>query len=377
MGDSPEVKHLKSQLRTAAVATENGDFDTARKIALEILDQNAGNLAALHIYFDSTKITPNDPILDRLGQFCENEALPQTIQSQLQFMYGKGLSDQGQYASAFNAFVKANDMSGKKANPSATASLSSALIDNVKNRGIPTLDDSGHRLIFVLGMPRSGTSIMSQSLGCHSEIVSLGERVGLGEALDHAGWSGLSSDKLSGFLDGLDQQKLSEIRKYYLNSIDAQNAVYVDKMPENYWFAWIIPHLFPNAQIIHMKRPPLANCWSCFRHDFKDGHHYSYNFKTMMAQYAIYSKMVLEWQALAPKKWHDVNLDDFAVDPKQHILPVLQILNLTWQDACLTPENSKSTVSTLSKWQVRQGLNVKISQAWQNYLPFIQDRFLK
>ena len=97
----------------------------------------------------------------------------------------------------------------------------------------------------------------------------------------------------------------------------------------------------------------------------------------MMAQYAIYSEMVLEWQALAPDQWHDVNLDDFVLEPKGHLLPVIKHLDLAWQDACLTPEKNKDTVSTLSKWQVRQGLNVKISQEWQNYLPFIQSVFLK
>ena len=212
MGETAEVKLLKSQLHTAAVATENGDFKTARNIALAILKDNAGNLAALHIYFDSTKIKKNDPILDRLSQFCENKTLSQPIQSQLQFMYGKGLADQGHYELAFNAFVSANALSGKKSNPNATASLSKALVNQVKTHDIPRLDTDGNRLIFVLGMPRSGTSIMSQSLGCHSEIVSLGERVGLGEALDQAGWSGLSSDKLSDFFGSLDREKLSEIR---------------------------------------------------------------------------------------------------------------------------------------------------------------------
>jgi hypothetical protein len=377
MGEEAAVTLLKSKLHAAAVATENGDFDAAREIALQILGDNAGNLAALHIYFDSTKIKNGDPILENLSKFCQNKTIPEGIQSQLQFMYGKGLSDQGSYESAFNAFVAANRLSGKSANPNATASLSKSLINNINSRKIPYLNGCKTRLIFVLGMPRSGTSIMSQSLGCHSEITSLGERVGLGEALDHAGWKGLSSDSLGAFLDGLDQQKLTQIRGQYLNSIGAQGAVYVDKMPENYWFAWIIPHLFPNAQIIHMKRPPLANCWSCFRHDFKDGHHYSYNFKTMMAQYAIYSEMVLEWQALAPDNWHNVNLDDFVTDAKSQLLPTIKHFDLKWQDACLTPEKNKGSVSTLSKWQVRQGLNVNISKAWENYLPFIQKTFLK
>lgn len=134
MGKDANVTLLKSKLHAAAVATENGDFEAARDIALQILGDNAGNLAALHIYFDSTKIKAGDPILDNLAKFCQNKTLPEATQSQLQFMYGKGLSDQGAYEPAFHAFVAANRLSGKTANPNATASLSKALISNVKTR---------------------------------------------------------------------------------------------------------------------------------------------------------------------------------------------------------------------------------------------------
>lgn len=96
----------------------------------------------------------------------------------------------------------------------------------------------------------------------------------------------------------------------------------------------------------------------------------------MMAQYAIYLEMVEVWKTLNPKNWHDVNSDDFVIDPKQNLLPIFKNMELPLEDACLTPERSNSTVSTLSKWQVRQGLDVKISQDWQNYLPFIQKTFL-
>lgn len=367
-------------VKSAFLATQTGDFETARALSLQVLSTDTGNLAALHIYFDSTKIKSGDPIFANLVQFCENTTLPAKIRSELFFMLGKGFADQHATTDAFNAFVQANKLAGKRGDPNGTSALSKSLIRHVNVLQTRPLAPSTTRMIFILGMPRSGTSIMAQSLACHTNVLSLGENTGLGGAMGAAGWTDLSLDHLPAFFAQITPAVLADIRDRYLASVnvpyDPAQTVLVDKMPENYWFAWIIPLIFPNAQIVHMKRQPLANCWSCFRHDFKDGHHYAYDFKTMMAQYAIYAETVAKWRELSPNNWHETPLDTFVSDPRAVIEPVLKNLDLGWQDACLSPENNKSAVSTLSKWQVRQGLDRKISDGWKAYLPLIKQRFL-
>tara|TARA_R110002124_G_scaffold83738_6_gene218944 strand:- start:285 stop:1424 length:1140 start_codon:yes stop_codon:yes gene_type:complete len=367
-------------LQQAYCATQTGDFDTAQNLAKQILHDDPGNLSALHIYFDSTKINDGDPIFSNLQNFCKNDALADDIRSQLFFMLGKGFADHTQYADAFDAFVTANKLAKKHSNPNAVAALSKALVTQVSTLKIPALEPRQPRMIFILGMPRSGTSIMAQSLSNHSDIVSLGENTGLGGALQSVGWTDLSLEALPAFFHGLTAETLLEIRAHYIASItvpfDPHATVLVDKMPENYWFAWVIPLLFPNAQIVHMTRPPLANCWSCFRHDFKDGHHYSYDFKTMMAHYAIYAEMVTHWRARTKDGWFEMPLDEFVSDPRASLEPIINGVDLAWQDACLSPEKNETAVSTLSKWQVRQGLDRKISREWENYLPFIRKAFL-
>lgn len=375
-----DEKSLRKLLSRGRKATERGNFDKAREIALEILDELPGNLAALHIYFDSTKIAPNDAVMERLERFCANRTIKPKLRSQLFFMLGKGYADQKQHEQAFEAFIKANKLTGKTANANATASLSKSLISQVKNSNLPILDVTPPQIIFILGMPRSGTSIMAQSLSRHSQIKSLGESVGLGDALRKAGWGDLSGDTLAEFMSSLDEAKLEQIRQDYLTAIGFDPAkperVFVDKMPENYWFAWIIRSCFPNAQIVHMKRPPLANCWSCFRHDFQDGHHYSYDFPAMMAHYAIYSDMTEEWNKQSPENWLNVELETFVKDPKTTLETILGQSALAFEPACLEPEKHTGKVSTLSKWQVRQGLSSNISEDWKNYLPFIKRRFM-
>lgn len=371
---------IQDAVKRGHAATKVGDFDLARSLAMEVFEHDPGNLAALHMYVSSTKMHSDDAVLARLAKFSQNDSLPSKIRSQIFFMYGKGLADAKNYKAAFDAFKTANQLTGKKSNPNATNALAKSLVAKVKASNIDVLDATLPKLVFILGMPRSGTSIMAQTLDCHSAVQSLGENVGLGGALKKAGWTSLSMDGFDQFLNNLNMETLAKIRADYLKTIDPKgpdpDLVYVDKMPENYWFAWIIPHIFPDAVIIHMKRPPLANCWSCFRHDFADGHHYSYNFNTMLAQYAIYAEMTEHWKSRVGTNWFDVELDSFVPNAKSVLNPILQTMNLPWQDTLLEPEKNTNAVSTLSKWQVRQGLNTTISDAWKNYLPFIQAEFL-
>ena len=96
----------------------------------------------------------------------------------------------------------------------------------------------------------------------------------------------------------------------------------------------------------------------------------------MMAHYAIYAEMVTHWRARTKDGWFEMPLDEFVSDPRASLEPIINGVDLAWQDACLSPEKNETAVSTLSKWQVRQGLDRKISREWENYLPFIRKAFL-
>jgi hypothetical protein len=127
----------------------------------------------------------------------------------------------------------------------------------------------------------------------------------------------------------------------------------------------------PDAVIVHMHRDPRATCWSCFRNDFGQGHGYSTDFPTLAAHHARHARMITAWRRRAPAQWHDIALDGLVADPQAQLAPMLSALGLSWQAPMASPERAGGALSTLSRWQARQGLDTRISGGWRAYLPMM------
>ncbi len=359
-----DARH-RALLAEGQAALNAGDFARVRAIAGEIFALAPGSRNGLWLYVMSGRIAHGDAIFARIEAAAAQPDLPDAAASQLRFMLGKGYDDMARPGDAFAQFVEANRLKQARYDPAATRRLAGALIARWAALPEIALAPTGPRLVFVLGMPRSGTSLAAQMLGRHPEIANLGEQTALGAALS-------VPDPL-GFFVGLDRTRLEGARHAYLDGIGADlrsEPVLVDKMPENYWFAGLIPMLFPDAIILHMRRPRLATCWSCFRNDFREGHAYSSDFNHLLAHYDTHLALTAAARPHAGALWHEVALEALTADPRATLEPVLAQLGLDWNDACLTPE-AGGAAATLSKWQLRQGIDPTLPQGWRTYLPFI------
>lgn len=371
-----DIPDLHDQLAAARRAVNCGRFAEARKGCRAIFALDPGNLAGLQIYTSATVFAANDPVLARIKAFAARRDLPDAHASQLHFMLGKALDDLGRTRAAFAAFRRANALKPVKFDAVARSDFAERLIAASAALRLPALPPAAPRMVFVLGMPRSGTSLMAQCLDAHPQITSLGEMTALGAALTTA-HDGKTRIRLPEFLKTADQALLEQARRIYRQAIPARarasGHVLIDKMPENYWLAFAIPLIFPDALILHMRRDRLATCWSCYRNDFGQGHEYSYDFNNLLTQFETQERLSAAWKVRHAGHWRDVALDRLAGTPRETIAPVLERLSLKWNEACLTPAATGGEVRTLSKFQVRRGIRPGIATAWRAYEPLIRE----
>ncbi|HAV07359.1 MAG TPA: hypothetical protein DCX13_00605 [Rhodobacteraceae bacterium] len=366
----------RALLEHGQAALNAGDFMAARAVAAEVFAFAPGSIGALWLHVSAGPVNKDDPVFGRLESLAKTPGLAPEMAAQIAFMRGKALDDQRDYPAAFGAFCEANSLKPSEYDPIATRALADALI--AADAQLPDAIRAppfGPRLVFVLGMPRSGTSLMAQMLGAHRGAENLGECTALAPALAR---SDLPGNPHLAAITAATRQSLSAARATYLKAIGATGfpgQVLIDKMPENWWFAPLLPRIFPEAVIVHMRRPRLATAWSCFRNDFAQGHGYATRFPNILAQYETHLALCSAGQARARDgQWHEVGLDALAANPRSSLEPVLGALGLEWDEACLKPEVG-GAMPTLSKWQVRQGIQPKIARGWQAYLPLISQKW--
>ena len=252
-------------------------------------------------------------------------------------------------------------------------------------RRCPTSGLDTNRPIFIVGMPRSGTSLMEQILSNHPSVFGAGELSELGDEIrdtyqsDRAGGAlEIVADDPSGDFgcliprdwENITQERLRDIAERYLNAIeklspDAERVT--DKMPFNYMMAGVIHKLFPNATIIHTRRDPIDTCLSCFFQNFTAGSQFAFDLEQVGLYYRCYENLMLHWRDTLSVPILEVDYEDVVQDPEPNVRRVLEHCGLEWNGNCLNTHKSKRVVRTASYQQVRKPIYKRSAGRWKNY----------
>ena len=234
----------------------------------------------------------------------------------------------------------------------------------------PQLSHPSARPIFILGMPRSGTTLVEQILASHPDVYGAGE-------LDDIGLLGrelLKIDKhgkiVPDCLADVTVEQCHQLAGRYLARLDeiAPGKVHVtDKMPQNFLWVGVITLLFPNAKIIHCRRDPLDTCFSCYANDFATGHAYAYDLATLGKYYNEYWRLMHHWQTVLGIPMLDVSYETLVADQETMTQALLDYCNLDWDDRCLQFYANPRAVATLSYNQVRKPIYSHSVGKWRNY----------
>jgi tetratricopeptide (TPR) repeat protein len=300
-------------------------------------------------------------------------ALPPRDKVHLSYAIGKYFDDVRDYNSAFSSYRQANELA-KTYSPAhdrehfaRTFEFITRLYDRDWIEQAKVRSNTSRLPIFVVGMPRSGTSLAEQILASHPAVFGAGEISFWKIASLKVGASALQGDSSAGELG-----QLAEEYVHMLADLSGGALRVVDKMPGNFAHLGMIHAALPEARIIHMRRNPIDTCLSIYFQNFHVMHSYAHDLEDLAHYYQEYMRVMRHWRCvLPPQAILEVPYESLVEDQETWSRKMLDFIGLPWDPACLDFHRTSRTVSTFSKWQVRQKISKTSVERWRNYAPFV------
>ncbi len=359
----------------ASLLFDVGRLEESRELYASTIKRTPNDAEAHFAYSRLARYTDDDPTLPALQALTRRgRQMGLDAQVKISFTVGKANQDLGRYEDAYRAFRSGNEVH-YKARPYPEAQ-NYALLDDVRSKidgafleryAAAGVEDP--MPIFVLGMPRSGSTLIERMLSAHSAVAAAGEVKYLKACIQRH----LIGDRetIGNALGLWTDRDLRNCASAYLEKLsthaDSCGRV-VDKMPGNYAFIGLIAAMLPNAKIIHTVRHPMATIWSNYSTHFADALYYTYDLDVLGRYFLEYRKTMQHWQSvLSQDRVFDLHYERLVAEPEETLRSLFEYLELPWERACLEFHKAPGHVSTASRAQVRQPLYTAAVDLWQNY----------
>ncbi|HEY2033787.1 MAG TPA: sulfotransferase [Rhizomicrobium sp.] len=300
----------------------------------------------------------------------------------LDFALGKALEDVGEYADSFEHYTRANALRRKsqpysaEQNEKFTQRLKSVytreLFEERKGAGSPAPDP-----IFIVGLPRSGSTLLEQILSSHSQVEGTMELHDVVQMTRELGrWAKKTDDDTyPEVVAELPPDRFAELGEEYLARTKVHRKLgrpfFIDKMPNNFLHIGFIHLMLPNAKIIDARRHPLGCSFSCFKQHFARGQAFSYDLADLGRYYADYVSLMMHYEAVLPGRIHRVIYEAMVADPETEVRRLLDYCGLPFEESCLRFHENDRAVRTASSEQVRQPIYRDATDHWQNFEPWL------
>lgn len=360
-----------AHLGLIALDYDGGQFASAQTRVDRVLELKSEHPAAWAFLPMLRKMTQDDLAWAETAQRLLGNGLKSYDEMCLSYALGKYFDDMRQYQTAFGYYQCANqikrgitgafDRDGWRRRVDATISTcTTEVLRQRTGRG-----SDSRRPLFIVGMPRSGTSLTEQILASHPDVFGAGELQfwGLAHArlTDQPSWH-------------CENQLLQDIAAQYKDELLRHSATalrVVDKMPGNFVHLGLIHVVFPQARILHLQRNPVDTCLSIHFQNFSSGHSYASDLDDLAFYYREYHRIMAHWRAvLPPEVFMDVPYESLVEDHEGWSRRIIEFAGLPWNDCCLNFHETERKVGTASNWQVRQRIYKTSKERWRNYEQF-------
>lgn len=374
--------NAEAQNNLGAIYSEQGKLDEARQCFETAIKVQATFISAHHNLSSLKTYTPNDPHLTLLESLaCEPPK--QTMDSHVRYYFalGKARQDIGQYDRAFAAYSIGNRLKREQLpyNDSRTNIIKQNIMqvfdaDFFKHQQHTVSQTNKAQTektpIFIVGMPRSGTTLIEQIISSHPEVYGAGELADLSKVIvDVLGnVREASFSKRAAALSRQDYQQMAESYIQRVWALSPDSAYITDKMPPNFLFLGLIHMMFPHARIIHSMRDPMDSCLSCYARLFNETMDFAYDLNDLGHYYVHYMELMTHWGKVLPKGTIlDVSYEDVVADSTTQSRRMLEYIGLPWDESCLTFYKNKRHVKTASIAQVRQPIYDSSVGRWKQF----------
>jgi tetratricopeptide (TPR) repeat protein len=334
---------------------------------------------AARLYYNlasSKRIAASDPDFAAMKRLAKDVgAFKVEDQIGLHFALGKAYADVGEHARAFKELAKGNTLKRRQFagyDPAKSLQRFERISATFSAELLRQKAGAGNRSpvpVFIIGMPRSGTSLVEQILASHPKVFGAGERYELGDLADAI--EGKNGAEFPEAVAGMSSAELNTLGTNYVTAMRAlapDAARIIDKMPGNFFNAGLLHLALPNARIIHTRRDPRDTAVSCFSILFALGHAYTYDLGELGRYIGAYQRLMEHWRQVLPDgAMLEVQYEELVGDLESEARRIVEFCGLGWDDACLSFYKTERPVRTASVIQVRQPIYPSSVSRWRAY----------
>lgn len=327
----------------------------------------------LRNYTRSAKMREGDPMLDATRDVLANPKAGGVQRMYAHYALAKTYEDMKNLPAAFDAYKEANDFMRAQLTYQPeehleySRSICRAFTPEVFAEFTTKAPSDERTPIFIIGMPRSGTSLTEQILASHSRVFGAGELMAIPAMAQH-NFAGVYGKKFPHYLPDMKPDHIAHARDYYLQQLRAYHATaphVTDKLPNNYRYVGLIQILFPNSPIIHCTRDPVDVCWSLYRLHFDERHPYSYDLRELGQVYNMYREMMAHWHKVLPGRIYDISYEALVDDLEGEARKLLDYCGLAWESSVLDYQKTERNINTASSAQARKPLYKTSMKSWE------------
>ena len=370
---------IGTRLNLANIYSAMGQFEEAHKHFKKILEIDSSFTEVDRLISNITKYDEENSHLKDMLNKIQDKKLNKTQLMHLHFALGKGLEDIKKYKDSFLNFKKGNEYHSKmiKYNINNDVEYFTNIKKVIRNNENIEIKKNLRKIIFIVGMPRSGTSLVEQIISSHSKVFGGGELPFLTSIINKKIFK---NNQLSDPNQNDLKKLLLETQEEYISKIsylDSSDKVFTDKTPLNFMYIGLIKKIFPNSKIVNCNRDPVDVCWSNYKNFFSTNLLFSNDLSDLANYYSLYKDYINFWKESFAGDVYDLEYHRLINKPEDEIKKLLNFCSLEWDDKCLAHENNSRSIKTASLAQARRPIyksGIKSSDPYRKYLGVLLEK---